>query len=788
MNSPSASHAPPSQDTKPTLWTVWSRANLAWVLGLCLPLGVLSVHFKLIRIAQRRLEPGLRELLELLLSDLTTVLAWVAVSLGLVAWAHHRVTRVLVHGALQACAVFYATVLLGAHGYFMSTGSSLDYPMLAFSLANIRETAQVIGSAKSVGRIVAYGGTVVAVLVLPWLLARFAEQRRVARTSDRWLALFHTWSLAGVLLVLAISARSEQGLDLVRDPLLNIALTLGSTAADDEGDRELLLRAQSRPRGAKAIAPTQNTRKKNVVIIMLESTAAWATSLYDGAYDTTPFLASLGEKSVVVERMYAVEPHTTKALVATLCGIEPRPGIGIAESVPGGILGKCLADLLRTQGYRTTMVQAATREFENRAQLVRNMGFEEFVSGDEMPREGLEKANYFGYEDRILLGPLSAWVDRTKKHGQPFFLTVLTNQPHHEYLPVKTYGFEEFTNEQLKNRYLNAVRYDDFVLKELFEKFDAKGLAKDTIFVILGDHGEGFGQHGRYAHDDTIYEEGLRIPMLIYEPEGGRTPTRLSGPFNELDVVPTLLDLLGYRIVEGGYVGRSIFQDGPPRPLYAACYNDNKCIARYEGHLKFIHHFERRGDELFDLEKDPDERRNLAKSRLEDVERMRADAIDWYRQTRAMYREVAGRVSKLYVSTRPPKVDHPRYFKYDDVVEYIGYSVDKRRVRPGDSLLITYHFRVLDRMPTGYRLFTHGYDGARRYTWDHVPVERLYPEDEWRPGQYVSDPHRIVVPKEWRSDKLVIRSGFWSPRGGRLTVDPPHKNNDPVVAEVRVQR
>ena len=136
MTSPSVPHD--ASRRAPSLWTAWSRASLAWVFGLCLPLFALSLHFKLVRIAQRRIQAGPVELTELLISDLSTVLAWAAVSLGLVAWAQQRFTRVLVYVGLQASAAFYALVLLGAHGYFMSTGSSLDYPMLALSLSKLR--------------------------------------------------------------------------------------------------------------------------------------------------------------------------------------------------------------------------------------------------------------------------------------------------------------------------------------------------------------------------------------------------------------------------------------------------------------------------------------------------------------------------------------------------------------------------------------------------------------------------------------------------------------------------
>jgi lipoteichoic acid synthase len=336
-----------------------------------------------------------------------------------------------------------------------------------------------------------------------------------------------------------------------------------------------------------------------------------------------------------------------------------------------------------------------------------------------------------------------------------------------------------------KNDYLNAVRYDDFVLRDMFARFKAAGLYEHTIFLILGDHGEGFGEHDRYSHDDTIYEEGLRIPMLIHEP-GSDKVGRHAGLYNELDIAPTVLDMLGFAVTDGGYVGRSMFAPGQQRVLYAACYNDDKCIARFEGDLKFIHHFRRQRDELFDLASDPGELRNLAGVSLHDIGPMRADALDWYRQTRAMYRDVTRRLASMFVTRLPPKVQHARPIRFGTAVEYLGYSTDMASARPGSIITVTYHFRVLERLPAGYRLFVRGRDDGREHVWDHVPVYRMFPEEEWRPGQYVSDPHRIAVPADWQSDRFVLAGGFWRPRSPRLAVAPPAPNDTAILAELPV--
>jgi hypothetical protein len=93
---------------------------------------------------------------------------------------------------------------------------------------------------------------------------------------------------------------------------------------------------------------------------------------------------------------------------------------------------------------------------------------------------------------------------------------------------------------------------------------------------------------------------------------------------------------------------------------------------------------------------------------------------------------------------------------------------------------------VLERLPLGYRLFVHGLDGEREHVWDHVPVYRMFPEEEWRPGQYVADPHRILVPSDWSSPTFVLAGGFASPLGPRLEVTPSSEDDRAVLAEIPV--
>jgi hypothetical protein len=270
-----------------------------------------------------------------------------------------------------------------------------------------------------------------------------------------------------------------------------------------------------------SLKETPRTEKRNVVLIHLESTRARSVTPYNEDLNTTPFLDELAKSSLLAERAYTTVPRTSKAIVSVNCGIQPHLVEEITEGRQGGIPSRGLADLLKEQRYSTAFFQSSTENFENFRDLVANFGYAEYYpleSFDEEYKEGFEWANYFGYEDDILLKPSEEWL---KKHrDQPFMVKYLTGTGHHDYQTPRRYGLEDFSEDEELNRYLNCLRYQDFFVRNLIEQYKELGYYEETIFVVYGDHGEGFGEHGRWRHEDVIWEEGARVPLLIHAPGG----------------------------------------------------------------------------------------------------------------------------------------------------------------------------------------------------------------------------------------------------------------------------
>ncbi len=160
----------------------------------------------------------------------------------------------------------------------------------------------------------------------------------------------------------------------------------------------------------------------------------------------------------------------------------------------------------------------------------------------------------------------------------------LTGTGHDDYQTPLRYGLKDFSKDDMLNRYLNCLRYQDFFVKNLINQYEELGHYEDTIFVIYGDHGEGFGEHGRWRHEDVIWEEGARVPLIIHAPGSFEDGERVKGLVNHTDILPTVLDLLGFELKGGEYPGYSLLNPIPEdRTLFFSCFHDDKRALRVSG-------------------------------------------------------------------------------------------------------------------------------------------------------------------------------------------------------------
>jgi lipoteichoic acid synthase len=581
-----------------------------------------------------------RDLLAVLGADFACLLllggaAAVAVTVARGIWS------VAAEGVLYLGLLLLLLVGVVEHGFFAIQREFLPGEMLVYGVRSFSMLAGVLENKMNVFVWLALGGFALV------LLLSAAGGGRAAAALRRWWARGTsgrsrqklTWLFAGAwLLAVAVSfalSRLEVEADL-RHLKANSIFTVIREAVRSDPD------VMDVPRGLRhearlTLTPTAATRRYNVVFVILESTRARSVTPYARELTTTPFLGRLAERALRVEHAYAVIPHTSKALVSIQCGVHPKITTAIQEANPGRIPSACLAELLGAEGYATAFIQPAKEEFERRRGLVANFGFETFMGKESLPR-GFDESSYFGYEDDSMLEPALAWVDRQTR---PFFLTVLTLTAHHDYRLPKSFPKRELAAEESLNRYLNALAYTDRFVEKLFAGFEQRSLLAETLFVIVGDHGEAFGEHGRFEHDNVLYEEALAVPLLLVgaglEEAGGRV---VGGLRETSDIVPTVLEVLGFESRGGDLQGMSLLSTPGHERLYFSCWYTRQCMAVREGLRKTVYHYERLPPEVFDLLADPLERHNVVPDGVApetvaaSIEQLKA----WKRENNAHYR------------------------------------------------------------------------------------------------------------------------------------------------------
>ncbi|MGE0323597.1 MAG: sulfatase [Polyangiaceae bacterium] len=204
--------------------------------------------------------------------------------------------------------------------------------------------------------------------------------------------------------------------------------------------------------------------------------------------------------------------------------------------------------------------------------------------------------------------------EAAKKSGKPFFGYVHFMDPHSPYVPHT--DLPSFGNKP-RDLYDAEVRYTDEWVGKLIDWVLESG---DTSVILSADHGECFGEHGHLKHGYELWEELVRVPLMIHVP--GTKPKRIKLPRSHLDLAPTILELMGYpkgEAMRGVSLVSEVDGDEPkPRPVVVDLTRDNlqdRRRAVIDGRLKLLATGDDKAFLLFDVEADPHEKHDLVGER-----------------------------------------------------------------------------------------------------------------------------------------------------------------------------
>jgi arylsulfatase A-like enzyme len=357
----------------------------------------------------------------------------------------------------------------------------------------------------------------------------------------------------------------------------------------------------------------------NLVLVTLDTTRADALCCYGAAAGATPNLDRLAAEGVLFRRATACTPLTLPSHSTILTGTWPSMH-GVRGNGRDALADRSLtvAEALRDAGYRT---RAVVGSFVVKRMFGLAQGFDEY--DEAMPLAAPERPALERPGDLVVdaaIGDLGELADG------PFFLWVHLYDPHLPY--VSRVGHPPDSREA----YAEEIAFADLQVGRLLEALDRLGLAGTTAVVVVGDHGEGLGDHGESEHGFLLVESTQRVPLLLRAPGravGGRV---VEARVRTVDIAPTLLALAGLD-PPGSMVGASLLElvDGSPevpgRPAYGESWEAHATLAMAP--LRSLHQDDWKlvdgpQPRLFDLSNDPGETTDLAPALPERVADMRA--------------------------------------------------------------------------------------------------------------------------------------------------------------------
>jgi arylsulfatase A-like enzyme len=182
-----------------------------------------------------------------------------------------------------------------------------------------------------------------------------------------------------------------------------------------------------------------------------------------------------------------------------------------------------------------------------------------------------------------------------------------------------------------------VLRETDDHLGRLFDAVRAAGLGDNTVIVVTGDHGQAFGYpHNTYIQGRTIYEEDVNVPLMVWAPRATRVPARSSAIGGHVDLAPTIAEAAGLPPAPD-WQGRSLFSTARPPRAYFYVAEDAFRLGVRDGNWKYIYDLREGTEELYRLDLDPTEQRNLATADPARCARLRQRLAAWTEANRRLY-------------------------------------------------------------------------------------------------------------------------------------------------------
>lgn len=354
----------------------------------------------------------------------------------------------------------------------------------------------------------------------------------------------------------AASVTSSANVQLVLNSAFTVLNTIGINEVEEKNDfSEEKLKQLFDP--VKRYDGDTRLQDPNVVILILESfSAEFVTALGGAQSGYTPFLDSLIEQSLLFTHCYANSKKSMDALPAVVASIPKLMNMEYLMSLYSANQIESLPKLLKTKGYSSGFYHGATNGSMNFDVFAELAGFDRYYGRSEYNNEA-DFDGTWGIFDAPFLRQCALGFNDLKP---PFLSTIFTISSHPPYtIP------SELLNRfgQSPHPQLNAYAYSDYALGQFFETAQKQDWYANTLFVLVADHTP-YSPHAVYQQSIG----NMHVPLVFYDPSGTLKAGRNSKIVGQVDIMPSILDLIGYSDPFFAF-GQSVFQ---PTAGYSSSY------------------------------------------------------------------------------------------------------------------------------------------------------------------------------------------------------------------------
>ena len=317
----------------------------------------------------------------------------------------------------------------------------------------------------------------------------------------------------------------------------------------------------------RRIVDTESPRKFNIVLVLEESLGSlFVGSLHPEGPACTPQFDSLAANGLFLTHIYATGNRTVRGVEASLLSFPPIPGQSIVKRPLNENLFS-LPSILKANGYQNVFLYGGRSYFDNFLQFASHNNFDRIL--DQTDFKNISFETIWGVCDGDLFDNSLLTFDSLHAEGRPFFATIITVSNHKPYL----YPEGKIPYDPKKQERLHAVRYADFAIGDFVRKAQSHEFFDSTIFIFLGDHG------ARVYGWQQIPMDSYEIPILFYCPALIPAGRRLEILGSQMDLAPTLLDLLNFSYTSK-FFGRSLLQVHQDQEFALLSHNRDVALLR----------------------------------------------------------------------------------------------------------------------------------------------------------------------------------------------------------------